>query len=228
MSPGPQPALFATGELPVREDLRGRLLDRAPEDPRPGCPERTVVPRSPGPGCADGYRDQRQDREDREHRDECRVGDHACVAERPGAGTERACGGDHRDQESGGDHVDEPEGAPIVHDTGHHTRAREAVRGELPEGAHDARRLGIGRALRGALSTAVAVPDVLVGGETVLQAEPDESHLPAREEPFVTCKVACRRAGTALQARLESSHVQAVGLEERTVGVGGEIERPVR
>ena len=109
-----------------------------------------------------------------------------------------------------------------------HARVREAVRGELPERAHDAGRLGIGRALGGALRAAVAVPDLLVGGEAVLQAKPDESHLAAGEEPFLTGKVARRRASAALQARLERRQVQAVGLEERAVGAGGEIERPVR
>jgi hypothetical protein len=72
------------------------------------------------------------------------------------------------------------------------------------------------------------VPDLLVGGEAVLQAKPDEGHLPAREEPFLTGKVACRRASAALQACLERRQVQAVGLEERAVRAGGEIERPVR
>ena len=228
MGPRPQPALFAGGELPVREDLRGRLSDGTPEDPRPGRPERAFVPRTPGPRCADRHRNQGQDRENREHGDECRVREHACVAERPGAGAERTRGGDHRDKEGSSGHVDEPEGAPVVDDARHRTRIRVAVRRELPERAHDAGRLGIGRALRGALGAAVAVPDVLVGSEAVLKAKPDEGDLTAREGSLLTGKLARGSAGATLQARLERRYVQAVGLEEGALGVGGEIERPVR
>ena len=60
-----------------------------------------------------------------------------------------------------------------------------------------------------------------------MQAEADEGHLTAGKEPLFTGKVARRRAGTALQARLKRCHIQAVGPEKGAVGAGGEIERPV-
>ena len=71
------------------------------------------------------------------------------------------------------------------------------------------------------------MPDVLVGCETVLQAEPDEGHLAAREESFFAGQFARRRADTTLQARLQRRHVRTVGLEERAVGAVGKIERLV-
>ena len=122
------------------------------------------------------------------------------VGERPGTRAERARGGDHDGEQGCDGRVHEPEVAPAVDEPRNHTRAGEALRGELPEGAHDGGRIRARRALGRALRAAVAMPDLAVGDETVLQPEPDEGHLPAGEEPLVAGEVAGRGAGPALQA----------------------------
>ena len=228
MRPGPQPALLAGGELLVGEDLGDGPSCRACEGPPPGRAKWCAVPGTPGPPGADANGEQRQDRESREDGDENRVGKHAGVGDRAGTGPEGARGGDH-DREQGRDGgVHEPEVTPAVDEPRQRAREGEALRGELPEGAHYGGRIRARRALGRAFCAAVAVPDLSVGDEAVLQPEPDEGHLPAGEHPLVTGEVAGGGAGPALQARLEGGDVSAVGLEERAVGTGGEVEGPVR
>ena len=227
--PGPEPSRGAGGELAVGEDLGGGVSQRPPEKTPFGPQQRLPVPRAPGPPGPSGHHRERPQREQAEDGDEGRVGDHPGINERSAPGAERAAGSDENGEERRHRHVRDPEEPLAVDDTGERPRAGVTVGGELPERTHDARRLGARRAPGRALRAPVAVPDVLVRLELVLQAEADEGYLATWEEALVIGEVARRRARAALQAGLQGLDVEAVGPEERPVAAArGEVPRPVR
>src|ERR1019366_10171716 len=99
------------------DDLDRRLVQRACEIAWSGRPERIVVPGAPCLGGTGGYRDEGKDAEDREDRDESRIGDHPRIAKSTGTRAEGTCAGHDPRKEKTHGQIHEPEEAPAVDDT---------------------------------------------------------------------------------------------------------------